>query len=121
MRSDPHKGDPNQKKTTVCVSLGDDAGRRIGDIDYYSNAVSSVAPIVANTPMVSPNLDFLQGRWASLSYSSDQLPLNGILAGPLAGRGLVSGSVGLVDVGNLGHQRVVGVGVRQHGADGQQN
>lgn len=40
--------------------------------------------------------------------------LNGVLAGPLSSRGLVSGAVGLVDVGNLGHEGVVGVRVGQH-------
>lgn len=47
--------------------------------------------------------------------------LDGVLAGPLAGGRLVSGAVCLVDVCDLGDERVVGVGVRQHGADGQQD
>ena len=47
--------------------------------------------------------------------------LDGILPGPLAGRLLVFRAVRLVCVGDLGHQRVVGVRVRQHRADGEQN
>lgn len=47
--------------------------------------------------------------------------LNGILASPLASSGLVSRSIGLVDMGNLGYKRIIGVGVCQHGADGQQH
>ena len=43
--------------------------------------------------------------------------LNGVLPRPLACRRLVTGAIGLVDVGNFGHQRVVGVRVSQHGAD----
>ncbi len=47
--------------------------------------------------------------------------LDGILPGPLASRLLVFRAVRLVCVGDLGHQRVVGVRVRQHRADGEQN
>lgn len=47
--------------------------------------------------------------------------LDGVLASPLHRSRVVLGTVLLVDVGNLGHQRVVGVGVRQHGADGQED
>lgn len=46
---------------------------------------------------------------------------HGVLAGPLPGGVLVPAAVGLVDVGDLGHQRVIGVGVCQQGADGQQH
>ena len=47
--------------------------------------------------------------------------LDSVLASPLHGGRVVLGAVLLVDVGDLGHQRVVGVGVRQHGADGQKD
>ena len=43
--------------------------------------------------------------------------LDGILAGPLASRRLVPGSVRLVDMGNFRYKRVVGVGVSQHRAN----
>lgn len=59
---------------------------------------------------------------ASQASSSTRSPaLNSILASPLPGCRLVAWSVGLVNVGNLGNERVVRVRVRQHGADGQQN
>jgi hypothetical protein len=44
-----------------------------------------------------------------------------VLAGPLASSRLVPGTVSLVDVGNLGHQRVVRVGICEHRADGKEN
>ena len=47
--------------------------------------------------------------------------LDGVLPGPLPRCGLISCSVGLVDVGNLGDKRVVGVGVSEHRADGEEN
>ena len=47
--------------------------------------------------------------------------LNSILPRPLASRSLVTGPICFVDVRNLRNQRVIRVGVRQHGADGQQN
>jgi len=47
--------------------------------------------------------------------------LGRILPGPFTGRRLVPGAVRLVDMCNLGNQRVIGVGVRQHRADGEQN
>lgn len=63
-----------------------------------------------------------------VSPPSTQLPpvlrpvrLNGVLARPLAGSSLVSWSVRLVHVCNLGNKRVVRVGVCQHRADGQKN
>ena len=46
---------------------------------------------------------------------------HGVLAGPLAGSGLVLGAVTLVDVSNLGHQRIIWVGVSQQGADGEED
>jgi len=47
--------------------------------------------------------------------------LDGVLPGPLPGGGLVAGAVGLVDVCDLGYQRVVGVRVCEHGADGEEH
>ena len=47
--------------------------------------------------------------------------LDGVLASPLPGCRLIPGPVGLVDVCNLGDERVVGVGVGQHRADAQQH
>lgn len=43
------------------------------------------------------------------------------LPGPLASRALVSLAVRLVQVGNLGHERVIGIWVGQHGADREQH
>ena len=47
--------------------------------------------------------------------------LNRILPSPLPGGGFVSGSVGLVDMCNFWYQWVVGVWIRQHGADGEED
>lgn len=47
--------------------------------------------------------------------------LDGVLLGPFTRGLLVLLPVGLVGVCNLGHQRVVGVGVGQHGADRQKD
>lgn len=47
--------------------------------------------------------------------------LDGVLPGPLPGGGLVAGAVGLVDVRDLRHQRVIGVGVCEHGANGKEH
>lgn len=47
--------------------------------------------------------------------------LDGVLPSPLPRGSLVSGAVSLVDVRNLGHQWVVGVRVREHGADGEKH
>lgn len=47
--------------------------------------------------------------------------LDGVLLGPFTRSLLVLLPVGLVGVCNLGHQRIVGVGVGQHGADRQKN
>ena len=47
--------------------------------------------------------------------------LDGVLPGPLPGGGLIAGAVGLVDVCDLGNQRVVGVGVCEHGADREEH
>lgn len=57
----------------------------------------------------------------SLTAPAHVFTLNGVLSSPLPGCGLVSGSVSLVDMGNLGDQRVVRVRIRQHRADGQKN
>lgn len=46
---------------------------------------------------------------------------NSVLARPLAGCGLVPGAIGLVDVRDFGHQRIVGVGVCEHRTDGEQH
>lgn len=47
--------------------------------------------------------------------------LDGVLPGPLPGGSLVTGAVGLVDVCNLRNQRVVGVGVCEHRANGEEH
>jgi hypothetical protein len=46
---------------------------------------------------------------------------HGVLAGPLTGGGLVLRAVALVNVSDVGHERVVGVGISQQGADGEQH
>ena len=46
---------------------------------------------------------------------------NSVLACPFASRRLVPWTVRLVDVCDLGHQRVIGVGVCEHGADREQD
>ena len=47
--------------------------------------------------------------------------LDGVLPGPLPGGGLVASAVGLVDMCDLGDEGVVGVGVCEHGADGEEH
>lgn len=47
--------------------------------------------------------------------------LDGVLAGPLASGCLVSGTVGLVHVGDLWDKWVVWVWVGEHRADGKEN
>jgi len=47
--------------------------------------------------------------------------LDGVLPGPLSGRGFVSRSIRLVHVGDFWDKRVVGIGVRQHGANTQKH
>ena len=47
--------------------------------------------------------------------------LDGVLSCPLSGRSLVARTISLVDVCDLGNERVVRVGVGQHGADGKQD
>lgn len=49
------------------------------------------------------------------------LDLDGVLAGPLAGCSFIPCTVRLVHVRDLRNQRVVGVGVGQHGADGEED
>lgn len=57
----------------------------------------------------------------SLTAPALVFALDGVLSSPLPSCGLVSGSVSLVDMGNLGHKRIVRVGVCQHRADGQKH
>jgi len=47
--------------------------------------------------------------------------LNGVFASPFSSRGFVASAVRFVHVGNFWNEWVVWVGVRQHGADGEQN
>jgi hypothetical protein len=47
--------------------------------------------------------------------------LDGVLSCPLSGGSLVTRTVSLVDMCDLGNERVVRVGVGQHGADGKQD
>jgi len=53
----------------------------------------------------------------SLTYAR----LDGVLPGPLAGRRFVAGPVGLVDMCDLGNERVIRVWVRQHRTNTQQH
>lgn len=47
--------------------------------------------------------------------------LDGVLSCPLSGCSLVTRAVSLVDMCDLGNERVVRVGIGQHGADGEQD
>lgn len=47
--------------------------------------------------------------------------LDGVFSCPFSSRGFVSGSVGLVNVGDFWNKWVVGVGVGKHRADGQKD
>lgn len=58
------------------------------------------------------------GWWADLLENCRS---DSVLASPLTSRRFVPRAVGLVDVGNLGHERVVWVGVCEHGADRKQD
>jgi len=58
----------------------------------------------------------------SLKSSSKKVAyLHSVLLGPLLGGSFISASVILVDVGDFGDQRIVGVGVSQQRTDGQQH
>lgn len=46
---------------------------------------------------------------------------HGIFLGPAPGRRLILGPVCLVHMSNLWHQGIIGIGIRQQGADGQQH
>jgi len=54
-------------------------------------------------------------------YRSFLYFLDGVLSGPLSSHSLVSSSVGLVDVSDLGNERVIGIRVCEHGAYRQKN
>lgn len=41
--------------------------------------------------------------------------------GPIAGHGLVFGTIILVEVGDVGDQRVIGIRIGEQGANGQEN
>lgn len=56
-----------------------------------------------------------------LYQRSPQTVLDSVLPGPLPCRLLVPGAIRLVHVGNLGDERIVGVGVGQHRADGEED
>ena len=56
-----------------------------------------------------------------VSVSSQSWRSRGIPVGPLAGSDGVLVAVVLVQVGDLGHQRIVGVGISQQGADGEEH
>jgi hypothetical protein len=58
-----------------------------------------------------------QGK--AISHATSPAALDGVLPGPLARRRFIAGSVGLVDMCDLGDERIVGVGVCQHRADAQ--
>lgn len=81
-------------------------------------AVNEIDSIVPN---------FWANRWSSgfpifeRSKVSCHFGLNCIFARPFSSCGVVPGTVCLVNVGNLRHQWVVGVGVCEHGADRQEN
>jgi hypothetical protein len=68
---------------------------------------------------VRPSYAFMNRKETTHAHLSKSL--DGVLASPLPGRRLIPGPVGLVDVCNLGYERVVGVGVGQHRADAQQH
>jgi len=60
-------------------------------------------------------------RFQPHAYHNIQGDLDGVLASPFSSCVLISGTVSLVDMCDLGHQRIVRVGVCQHRADGEQN
>jgi len=47
--------------------------------------------------------------------------LDSVLSSPFARRSLVAATVCLVDVSDLRHEGVIGVGVGEHGADGEED
>lgn len=51
----------------------------------------------------------------------DHVVSDGVFPGPLARSRLVASSVGLVDMCNLRHKRVIRVGIGEHGADGKKD
>jgi len=57
-------------------------------------------------------------RWREEEIRHHSASLDCVLSSPFSSSGFVSGSVGLVDVGDLRHKWVIGIGVGKHGADG---
>ena len=100
---------------------------RLKEIDWRTNAVRQSASnglrprqeltcrlgtaIVLALPAAHPSLIRLVN-----AGESHCVPL-----GPLAGRIVVSSSIRFVEVGNLGHKRIIRVGVGQQGADGEED
>jgi len=54
-------------------------------------------------------------------WQGQKRELDSIFACPFAGCGLVSGTVCFVDVGDLRDERIIRIGVCEHGANGQQD
>lgn len=77
----------------------------------------AVRSLILISSAVRPSNAIMNRKETTHAYPS--WSLNGVLASPLPGRRLIPGSVGLVDVCNLGDERVVRVGVCQHRADTQ--
>merc|ERR1711912_68003 len=57
----------------------------------------------------------------SMACFDTLLGSHGVFASPLLGGSLVLWSVSLEDLSNLGHQRIIWVGVGEKGGDGQQH
>lgn len=81
---------------------------------YHSHRLN-IHPFVSSARHASPHAGLANHHRLQPST------LDCILASPLSGCRLVSRTVGLVHVRNLGDERVVGVGVRQHRADGKED
>lgn len=69
-----------------------------------------------NVPLAPPTVSSQRNRFIFLVVE-----LNSILSSPFPSRSLVSRPIGLVHMGNLGHKRVVGIRICEHGANGKKD
>lgn len=115
-RMDPQKG-----RWSICFTKGHKKGIKVNEnnhkrrnFEQQQGGVITSSPAAYNSRF-SNFRSLLRLGW---SFSEDRArsrwsALCGILPGPLAGRGLVARLIRLVNLGNLGDQRVIRIGVIQ--------
>jgi hypothetical protein len=86
----------------------------------FHHPASLSLPVFAECLLMFSTLAFFLHS-ASVTLTHDSLASDGKLPCPLSRCSLVSGTVGLVDVGDFGYERVIGVRVGKHRAYGQKD